>query len=264
MYYYCIVSNSAGPTNSTFAYVTLVPVAPAITNEPSSSGALFGGSATLSAGVTGNFRHRHRSAALSVDLERNQPPSTVGHILRFQAANTHHQLQAQVTNTGVYVLNITNDAGFTNTQPVTLTVILAPPASYISYSNLASVYTQNFDSLPNPGSASVNSANPAHDQQWSHSIRSPRRSTLPFPGWFRRGQVGGLGIPQMAGCSTGLAASRARHHRRLTLPPARPTAIKPRAATSASARMARPARIARWVLLGHLRRVIHRFRRLSS
>jgi hypothetical protein len=35
-----------------------------------------------------------------------------------------------------------------------------PPTDFIPYAGVGSVYSQSFDSLPNPGAASVNSDNP--------------------------------------------------------------------------------------------------------
>ncbi len=74
----------------------------------------------------------------------------------------------------------------------------APPASFIAYNSAGSVYTQNFDSLPNPGAASVNTANPVTINGITYKLGNPFDFAAPasatgtgglglagtMPGWF--------------------------------------------------------------------------------
>ncbi|MGO8678429.1 MAG: lamin tail domain-containing protein [Limisphaerales bacterium] len=77
------------------------------------------------------------------------------------------------------------------------------PVSFIPYTAAGSVYTQDFDSLPNPGPVSVNSANPVTINGITYSLANPFDfAAPPSPG----GQNGGLGLPAMAGWF-GLASS---------------------------------------------------------
>ena len=79
----------------------------------------------------------------------------------------------------------------------------SPSVSFIPYTAAGSVYTQNFDSLPNPGSVSVNSANPVTINGIAYSLPDPFDfAAAPAAS----GQDGGLGLPAMAGWF-GLASS---------------------------------------------------------
>jgi hypothetical protein len=71
----------------------------------------------------------------------------------------------------------------------------APP-SFVDYTAPGSVYTQNFDSLPDPGSASVNANNPVTINTTRYSLANPYDFAFPAASSDNRG---GLGIPAMAG-----------------------------------------------------------------
>jgi hypothetical protein len=77
--------------------------------------------------------------------------------------------------------------------------------SFIAYTQLGSVYTQDFNSLPNPGPASVNTANPVTINGITCSLPDPFDFALPPAA---SGQSGGLGLPALAGWF-GLADSTA-------------------------------------------------------
>jgi len=70
-----------------------------------------------------------------------------------------------------------------------------PPPSFAAYAQLASVYVQNFDSLPNPGAASVNADNPVTINGVTYSLANPY--DFAFPVTATGG--GGLGISALAG-----------------------------------------------------------------
>ncbi|MGP8235670.1 MAG: lamin tail domain-containing protein [Limisphaerales bacterium] len=72
----------------------------------------------------------------------------------------------------------------------------ATTASFIAYNNAGSIYTQNFDSLPNPGATSVDSANPVTLNGLTYSMANP----FDFAGTVSASSKnGGLGLPAMAG-----------------------------------------------------------------
>jgi len=72
----------------------------------------------------------------------------------------------------------------------------ALPVSFIPYTAAGAVYAQNFDSLPDPGAASVNSANPVTINGITYSLSNPFDfAAAPAAS----GQDGGLGLPAMAG-----------------------------------------------------------------
>jgi hypothetical protein len=80
-------------------------------------------------------------------------------------------------------------------SPGTLNNATNPP-SFIPYSPEGSIYTQNFDSLPDPGAISVNTANPVTINGITYSLANP--FDLAFPA-LASGGAGGLGISAMAG-----------------------------------------------------------------
>jgi hypothetical protein len=71
-----------------------------------------------------------------------------------------------------------------------------PPSSFIDYTVAGSVYTQNFDSLPDPGANSVNSANTVTINGVTYSLANPYDFAYPV---IASGSSGGLGISALAG-----------------------------------------------------------------
>ena len=71
-----------------------------------------------------------------------------------------------------------------------------PPASFIAYNAGGSIYTQNFDSLPDPGANSVNTANPVTINGVTYSLPNPFDFAYPVSA---AGFNGGLGLADMAG-----------------------------------------------------------------
>jgi hypothetical protein len=71
-----------------------------------------------------------------------------------------------------------------------------PPPSFIPYLTAGDVYTQNFDSLPDPGLTSVNSANPVTINGITYSLSNPFDFAFPVSA---SGDNGGLGLSNLAG-----------------------------------------------------------------
>ena len=71
-----------------------------------------------------------------------------------------------------------------------------PPPSFIDYTAPGAVYTQNFDSLPDPGATSVNTANPVTINGVTYSLANPYDFAFPV---IASGGSGGLGISALAG-----------------------------------------------------------------
>jgi hypothetical protein len=104
---------------------------------------------------------------------------------------------------GTNVLNLTGFnrsgqaiAGDTNTISVVYTGVGAPPLDHIVYSQASMVYTQNFDSLPDPGAISVNTTNPVTINGVTYFLANPYCFGEPIG---INGNTGGLGLPAMAG-----------------------------------------------------------------
>jgi hypothetical protein len=73
----------------------------------------------------------------------------------------------------------------------------APPTDYIAYTSVGSMYSQDFNSLPNPGAASVNAANPVTINSITYSLANPfcfAATIIPTGGGF-----GGLGLTNLDG-----------------------------------------------------------------
>jgi hypothetical protein len=71
-----------------------------------------------------------------------------------------------------------------------------PPPSFIDYAVPGSVYTQNFDSLPDPGASSVNTANTVTINGVTYSLANPYDFAYPV---IASGSSGGLGLSALAG-----------------------------------------------------------------
>jgi hypothetical protein len=69
------------------------------------------------------------------------------------------------------------------------------PITFIPYTGAGAVYTQNFDSLPNPGTTSVNSGNPVTINGVTYTLANPYGFADPVIA----GNNGGLGLPALAG-----------------------------------------------------------------
>ncbi len=81
-----------------------------------------------------------------------------------------------------------------------------PGPSFVDYTSAGAVYTQNFDSLPNPGAVSINASNPSTINGITYSLANPYDFAFPV---MATGGAGGMGIPAMAGWyGMGVSASQ--------------------------------------------------------
>jgi hypothetical protein len=71
-----------------------------------------------------------------------------------------------------------------------------PPSSFIAYNSDGSIYTQNFDSLPDPGATSVDSDNPVTINGVTYSLANPYDFAFPVSA---AGNTGGLGLATLSG-----------------------------------------------------------------
>ena len=170
--YAAITSASATLTIS----VSLTP--PTLTAPPQAQAAPIGGNATLTVSATGTLPLAYQWRLNSVNL----PGQTTSSL-----ALTCLSPEAQ----GLYSVSVTNVAGTTNSQPVLLTVV-TPTSSFVPYTNPGSVYAQNFDSLPNPGLASIDANNPVTVNGTTYSLTNP--FDFAFPAISCLTGIGGLGL----------------------------------------------------------------------
>jgi len=71
-----------------------------------------------------------------------------------------------------------------------------PPSSFIAYNTEGAPYSQDFDSLPDPGATSVNTANPVTINGVTYSLANPFDFAFPVSG---TSGTGGLGLAAMSG-----------------------------------------------------------------
>jgi hypothetical protein len=196
--YYLAVTNSAGGTNVEVASVVIQVRPPSIPSggQPLSTATLVG-----------------QSVQLSVSTEIGTPPLTntwyQGNTTPVIKLSTMNEFTvssnvltigpAVLTDTTNYFCVVANAAGSTTSQVATVTVIVAPAASYLAYSN--QLYTQNFDSLPNPGNTTVNTVGgggPTTIGGITYDISNP--FDFAFPVFFSNQPLDGLGLSNtMAG-----------------------------------------------------------------
>lgn len=100
---------------------------------------------------------------------------------------------AALSDAGSYKIVVSNGGGSVTSSVATLTVLTPPPLSSVAYSN--QLYVQNFDSLPDPGSNSINSINNPQDvgsiNGIAYSLANPFDFTYPV---ITSSYVGGLGL----------------------------------------------------------------------
>src|SRR5208283_500017 len=139
--------NQYGSVTSAPVTLTVITeiVPPSITTAPRSQTNLLGGSTTFAVTATGT--------ALNYQWE------FAGSDLAGQVSTNLLLNDLSAASEGIYQVRVFNSAGSTTSPPATLTVLI-PPASFIPYTSPGVVYSQNFDSLPNPGTETVNTDNP--------------------------------------------------------------------------------------------------------
>ena len=182
--YFCLVTNNApGSSNILAAKLTLVYAKPAFSSTPSSTTVLSNTPAQFSAvGFGSSLSYQWYSNNVAVSGA---------------TANTFAINPATLTVNNIKVV-VTNPGGSVTSPPITLTVILPPPHSFVNYTNTGQVYVQNFDSLPVVTNSTVNADNPvdvyqvgANGNFVAYSIDNPFDFAYPI---LVSGGVGGLGL----------------------------------------------------------------------
>jgi hypothetical protein len=186
--YYLVVSNSAGFASNLVDTLTVAFHPPVITaGQPASITALLGLSAQLVAASSGGTppvtnQWYHGTTALTDGAEYSG-----------SASSTLTIYPVGPGDAGSYKIVVSNAGGSVTSQVATVTVVAPPPPSFVGYSN--QVYYQNFDSLPDPGSNSVNSINnpiyPGSINGISYSLANPFDFAFPV---LTSSYVGGLGL----------------------------------------------------------------------
>jgi hypothetical protein len=192
--YYVVVSNSAGYASNVVDVLT-VNYHTAVINagQPQSVTTFVGLTTSLTANESGatppvTYQWYRGTTALTDTGEFSgsaTPTLTISPASTGDSGNNYHVV-------------VSNLGGSVTSSVATVTVIIPPALSSVSYSN--QVYTQNFDSLPDPVGASVNSINnpqdPGNINGITYSLANPFDFNYPV---INNSYVGGLNLPKMQG-----------------------------------------------------------------
>jgi hypothetical protein len=195
------VSDASGATNSESAYLTVVALPPSILTQPSSQAANAGATVTLSVVAGG-------SPPLAYQWYFGQMPLGNGGPFAGSATSTLTISDIQSSDAGSYYVVVTNATGSITSQVATVVIT----SSYLAYTNAGAVYFQNFNSLPDPGASTVNTANPvtidgvtyslADPFDFAHPIESTGNGGLGLAGTMA-GWYGWAGVEVKLGASAG-------------------------------------------------------------
>ena len=165
--YRVIVTNQYASATSADATLTVnsILIPPSITMEPQSQTNPVSGSATFTVAASGSETLNYQWQFNNGDLT-NQTNSSL--LLTCVSP----------ANQGNYHVRVFNGAGSTNSHIATLTVVVPAP-SWVAYPNPGMVYTQAFDSLPNPGANSVNANNPVMLDHVTYALANPLDFAFP-------------------------------------------------------------------------------------
>jgi hypothetical protein len=192
--YSVAVTNSAGGISNLVAVLTVQYVLPSIPSigQPNSITMLQGQTSSLSVSSVGG------TAPLAYQwYQGNTNPVTLltGGEFSGTTTNTLTIGGATVSDATNYFFVITNAGGSVTSQVASITVIIPPSYSYVTYTN--QVYTQNFDSLPNPGVTPVNTVSgggPVTIGGITYSVANPFDFAFPLFTNITAGASGGLAL----------------------------------------------------------------------
>lgn len=161
--YFVTASNPGGSTNSQNGVLTVQLVPASIISQPSAQATVPGQTVTFSVGASGSYLgYQWMYITNGVTNNLSDTTGSSGEIFSGTATSTLTITGVQTNDDGYYAVAVTNSVSATNSQQALLTVLVLPPPSAISYDAVGSVYTQNFDSLPNWGTAYTNSVKAAN------------------------------------------------------------------------------------------------------
>jgi hypothetical protein len=199
--YDVLVTDAAGATTSQDAVLTVVPVPPSIQIQPASQTVVAGGTAVFTVTATGTapltYQWFYGATSLSNDVFYNGTMTSVLTVPNVQASEA-----------GSYSVVVSNAAGSATSQAAMLALATS---SFLAYTNAGAIYTQNFDSLPDPGAITANTANPVTINGITYGLADPMDFAYPvepddggfglagtMPGWY-----GWAGTEMKAGASAG-------------------------------------------------------------
>ena len=186
--YYLVASNSAGLASNLVDVLSVQYRVPSVTpGEPASATAFLGQFFSMTATAASG------TPPLAYQWYDGTTALQDGNEYSGSATATLTINPIGYSDAGSYALVITNGGGSVTSQVATVTVLAPPPPSYVGYSN--QIYSQSFDSLPDPGSNSVNSINnpkdPGSIDGNAYSLANPFDFAYPI---ITTSDAGGLGL----------------------------------------------------------------------
>jgi hypothetical protein len=166
--YQVVVTNQYGSVTSAVASLTVntVEVSPSITIQPAGQSVLIGSSVTFSVAAAGTPQLYYQWQYGGADLPG-------------QTNVTLSLPNVAAAAAGGYRVLISNLGGSATSDVATLTVLI-PEASFVPYTSPGLVYTQHFDSLPNPLTDSVNADNPVTIDGLTYGLSDPFDFAFPL------------------------------------------------------------------------------------
>jgi hypothetical protein len=164
-----------------------LPLPPVILSQPQSQTDFAGGTATLSVSANG-------ASALSYQWQFNSTniASATGSTLAIPGLTAANQ--------GNYTVQVSDATGVTTSQVAVITVVTH---SSVAYTIAGAVYTQSFDSLPDPGAITINASNTATINNVTYSLANPLDFAFPVEATG----AGGLGLSSTMSGWYGAAAT---------------------------------------------------------
>ena len=186
--YYLVASNPAGYASNLVDVLTVSYHLPTIdAGAPASVTTFVGYSTSLTAGSSGG------SPPITNQWYKGTTALSDTGDFTGSATSTLTINPAALTDAGSFKLVVSNPGGSVTSSVATVTVLVPPAHSSVAYSN--QLYLQNFNSLPDPGSNSVNSINNPMDPGTigtnAYSLANPFDFAYPI---INGSYVGGLGL----------------------------------------------------------------------
>ena len=187
--YSLVVANSAGTASNLVDWLTVIYQLPVINpgGEPVSATTFVGGTVALVVAPTGG------SQPQNIQWYGTSGSLTDGGDFSGTGTGTLTITPAALGDAGAYYAVVSSPGGSVTSVVAQVTVLVPPPYSFVNYTN--QVYLQDFDSLPDPGSNSVNSINnplnPGNINGVYYSLANPFDFAFPV---INNNYVGGLGL----------------------------------------------------------------------
>lgn len=161
--YSLAVSNIAGSASNVVANLYTAYAPPVMIQPPPAITTFFGGTVSNTASAYGSLLTYRWYVSTKTNLT-GTTLTALADAARLSGTATPTLRISPVGNVDStnYVVVVTNPGGSITSAPAPMTIVVAPPHTFIAYTNGSQNYLQNFNSLPIPGGSSAEGANPIH------------------------------------------------------------------------------------------------------